>query len=123
MESKILHNQAPLDVIVCNPTIAEKVCFQKGHRCKHFCYHVVILCFLTTKEKLISGASPLMHVAREMTDPHGLGSLIGQVPCGKRCAKKFLGCVEYLEALQEPPRTGCLARFTSSTAFAITAPG
>jgi len=75
---------------------------------------------LSAREKLISGASPLMHVAREMTDPHGLGSLIGQVPCGKRCAKKFLGCVEYLEALQEPPRTGCLARFTSSTAFAIT---
>ena len=93
------------------------------HALDFCCPWSALSCFLTTKEKLISGASPLMHVAREMTDPHGLGSLIGQVPCGKRCAKKFLGCVEYVEALQEPPRTGCLARFTSSTAFAITAPG
>ena len=27
--------------------------------------------------------------------------------------------MEFLESLSEPPRTGCLARFTSSTAFAI----
>lgn len=74
---------------------------------------------LSAREKLISGASTMMHVAKEMTDPHGLGSLINQLPCGKRCARKFLGCVEHLESLHEPPRTGCLARIISSTFFNI----
>ena len=49
---------------------------------------------LSAREKLISGASPLMHVAREMTDPHGLGSLINPLPGGKSCAKRFLKCVD-----------------------------
>lgn len=74
---------------------------------------------LSAREKLISNNSPLMHVAREMADPHGLGAMVRQVPCGERCANRFLKCVEFLESLNEPPRTGCLAHFTSSTAFAI----
>ena len=74
---------------------------------------------LSAREKLISSNSPLMHIAREMADPHGLGAMVKQVPCGQRCAQRFLKCVEFLESLNEPPRTGCLARFTSSTAFAI----
>eukprot|EP00438_Fugacium_kawagutii_P027499 Skav205608 [mRNA] locus=scaffold460:206472:207194:+ [translate_table: standard] len=74
---------------------------------------------LSAREKLFTHNSSLMHVAREIADPHGLGALVSQIPCGRRCAAKFLKCVEYLESLQEPPRTGCLARFTSSTFFAI----
>ena len=74
---------------------------------------------LSAREKLISNASPMMHVAREMTDPHGLGATINQLPCGKRCARKFLGCVEHIESLSEPPRTGRLSRFINSTAFSI----